>query len=150
MRSSAITAALAVVAMLEGCVIHTRASTTVIAADAAVPVSLSEAVRGSDGAVLLPRQLEVVGHYDQTFHAVNLVWGIVRLRPTTDISDSINEAVAAAHGEAVTQLSIVVDGCLGYLAWLWIVPVVPSCARYRIRGNIVRAIVPTAPAVSSR
>jgi hypothetical protein len=124
---------------LSGCVMHLHASTNIVAQDAAVPVSLSETVRDADGNLVLPDRQQVVGVYDETFHAYNIPWGIIPLHPTTDISDSVNEAVAAVHGDAITELTVVADQCWTRgLAFFWFLPIVPSCAAYEVRGRIIR------------
>jgi hypothetical protein len=144
-------AALALLASpaLGGCVMHLHASTNIVAPDAAVPVSLSETVRDADGNLVLPDRQQVVGAYDEAFHAYNIPWGIIPLHPTTDISDSVNQAVAAVQGDAVTQLTVVADQCWTRgLAFFWFLPIVPSCAAYRVHGQIVR-VGPPAPAASA-
>jgi len=138
---------------LSGCVMHMHASTNIVAPDAAVPVSLSETVRDADGNLVLPDRQQVVGAYDETFHAYNIPWGIIPLHPTTDISDSVNQAVAAVNGDAITQLTVVADQCWTRgLAFFWFLPIVPSCAAYQIHGRIVRVgqATPSASATVER
>ena len=135
---------------LWGCVMHLHASTNIVAPDAAVPVSLSETVRDADGNLVLPDRQQVVGVYDETFHAYNIPWGIIPLHPTTDISDSVNLAVASVNGDAITQLTVIADQCWTRgLAFFWFLPIVPSCAAYEVRGRIVR-VGQAAPAASAR
>jgi hypothetical protein len=135
---------------LSGCVMHMHASTNIVAPDAAVPVSLSETVRDADGNLVLPDRQQVVGVYDETFHAYNIPWGIIPLHPTTDISDSVNQAVAAVNGDAITQLTVVADQCWTRgLAFFWFLPIVPSCAAYQVHGRIVRVGAPAASAGAS-
>ncbi len=142
--------ALCATPVLSGCVMHMHASTNIVAPDAAVPVSLSETVRDADGNLVLPDRQQVVGAYDETFHAYNIPWGIIPLHPTTDISDSVNQAVAAVNGDAITQLTVVADQCWTRgLAFFWFLPIVPSCAAYEVRGRIIR-VAPAAPSASAK
>jgi hypothetical protein len=128
----------------QGCVLHLHARTNIVAGDATVPVSMSETVRDADGTLLFPDRLQLVGIYDDTFHAYNIPWGLIPLKPTTDISDSINHAVQRVHGDAVTELTIAASMCGAGWIFFWWVPVVPSCVRYRVHGHIVRVLPPTA------
>jgi hypothetical protein len=56
-----------------GCILHMHASTNIVAPDATIPVSLSETVRDADGNLVMPDRQQVVGTYEDTFHAYNLL-----------------------------------------------------------------------------
>jgi hypothetical protein len=133
---------------LSGCVMHMHANTNVIAPNAAVPVSLSETVRDVNGDIVAPDKQQLLGLYDETFHAYNMPWGAAAFTPTHDVSQSINKAVEAVHGDAVTELTVSVDQCWTFVfIYVWYLPFVPSCANYRVRGHIIRvpAIAPAPP-----
>ena len=115
------------------------ARTTVVAPSAEVPVSLSHAVRGADGALVAAEDREVVG----TFHDERTAWGMfysaVKLTPEKDISAELNAQVARAKGDAVVGLRMVTHGCAAnYFVILSALPMWPGCATVTIDGDIVR------------
>lgn len=115
------------------------ARTEIVAPHAAVPISLSHAVRAADGALVPAADREVVG----TFHDERMAWGLfysaVKLTPEKDISDEVNAQVARAGGDAVVMLRIEAHACAAsYFAVLNALPVWPGCTKVTIDGDIVR------------
>jgi hypothetical protein len=116
------------------------ARTTVIAEGSHYPVSLSRAIRDADGNLVPAERRTVVGTFRAKKTAWNLVWSAAKLTPTTDISDDVNEQVAAAHGDAIIHLVIVTTHCaLNYFAFpMGVLPFWPSCADIDVTGDIVK------------
>ncbi|HSQ64656.1 MAG TPA: hypothetical protein VLM85_15640 [Polyangiaceae bacterium] len=128
------------------------ARTTVVASHAVYPVSLSRAVRDVDGSLLPADRRKVVGTFHASHTAWNILWATTKLTPTIDISEEVNAQIAAAHGDAIVQLTIVTTHCaLDYLFFPFgILPMFPSCADIDVHGDIVRvepaSSAPSAPA----
>ena len=116
------------------------ARTTVVARHAQYPVSLSRGLRDRDGTLVPSERRHVVG----TFHASHTAWNIfyaaAELTPTLDISDEVNQQIAAAHGDAIVRLTIVTTHCaMNYFFFpMGLLPFWPSCANVDVHGDIVR------------
>src|SRR5262245_45286350 len=130
-------AAAAMAALLSGCA---GARTTVVANRAQYPVSLSRAVRDADGNLVPPERRKVVGAFGDQRTAWNLFWSTAKLTPESDISDAVNEQIAAVHGDAIIHLTITSKHCtLNYFAFpMGILPFWPTCADLDIRGDIIK------------
>ena len=108
-------------------------------------VSLSGGLRESSGKLIPPEQLEVVGTYKKTGYGWGLVWSWVSLN-SINISKSVNEQVEKAGGNAVTNLSVSVQG--GFLNFFPILNWLPIWPGYNIvdfSGNIVKIKAPPPP-----
>jgi hypothetical protein len=116
------------------------ARTSVIAPSANVPVSMSRAVRDDQGVIVSSQRRKVVGTYHEERTAWNILWAAIKLTPTTDISEGINQQVAAAKGDAVTHLTVVSNHCpLNYFLFPFgIIPFWPSCASLEMKGDIIQ------------
>ena len=81
----------------------------VVADGAKYPVSMSSAVRGPDGKVLTPDQLETKSSFATDYMTCRMLWTLIPLKPLggdEDISDAINEQLKAAGGEAIVNLTV--------------------------------------------
>lgn len=134
---------LAACALLTGCY---GAGTHVVAPTSTVPVSMSRAVRRADGSIVRLGEREVIGqvHIERTVWSE--VYGAVNLDDNTDISNQINEQVAAVGGDAVVNLTISGQPCgWGYVFILNWLPFWPGCANLDIDGEIIRVLPRAAP-----
>jgi hypothetical protein len=140
-----IAAALVSAACVTGCA---GARTTVVAPAATVPVSMSRAVRDDQGQLVTADRRKVVGQFHESRTAWNILWSVVPLTPTTDISESVNEQVSAVKGDAVVYLTIVSNHCaLNYLLIPFgILPFWPGCATIDVTGDIVQVSAASPPA----
>jgi hypothetical protein len=120
--------------------------TSIVAPNAKVPVSLSRAVLDGSGAIVPAERRVVVGSYHHETRAYALVWSLARLHPKTDVSRSINDQVAAAHGDAIVHLAVAVRHCPwnDALFPFGILPVWPGCADVDVTGQIIRVLPETA------
>lgn len=129
-------AALLLVSVGTGCA---GARTTVVADTAQYPVSLSRAVRDADGTIVAPRRTKTVGKL--TFETT--VWGMlytaVKLNPRTDISEAVNEQMAAVHGDAVVNLHVKTGHCATeFFPGLNLIPIWPGCSKVWVEGDIIQ------------
>jgi hypothetical protein len=101
---------------------------------------MSRGVRDDQGRLVTADRRTVVGQFHESRTAWSLLWSLVPLTPKTDISDSVNEQVAAAKGDAVVHLTIASNHCpLNYLLFPFgILPFWPGCASVDITGDIVQ------------
>jgi hypothetical protein len=108
-------------------------------------VSLSGGLRESSGNLIPSDRLEVVGTYKQTAFGWGLIWSWVSLN-SINISKSVNEQVEKAGGNAITNLSVSVQG--GFLNFFPIFNWLPIWPGYNIvdfTGNIVKIKEPPPP-----
>jgi hypothetical protein len=126
----------ALVSTVVGCA---GARTEVVAPTANVPVSFSRSVRDQSGEIVGEERRQVVGHFESRHNAWGMFYSIAKLDPFTDISNEINEQVAAAHGDAVIHLSIRSKPCatdfVPVFNWL---PFWPGCTKVVVEGDIIR------------
>lgn len=128
--------------LLSGCA---GARNMVKADQAKYDVSLSGGLRESSGKLIPSEQLEVVGTYKQTAFGWGLVWSWVSLN-SINLSKSINDQVEKAGGNAITNLSVNVQG--GFLNFFPIFNWLPIWPGYNIvdfTGNIVKIKAEVAP-----
>lgn len=116
-----------------------------------MPVSLSRGVRDSDGTLVPEERRLVVGHFEEHRTAWGMFYSLASLTPESDISDAINEQVAAAHGDAVIHLSIRSKPCVAnfipIVNWL---PFWPGCSKVVFEGDIIRVLPPLEGKASAR
>ena len=122
--------------LMTGCA---GARTQVIAETSKYPVSLSGAVRDTDGRVVSDDGLE----HAATFHAESTAWGMlysaIPLTPTTDISKAVNQELGRTGGDAVVNLKIMSTQCAAdFVPILNAIPFWPGCAKIVVEGDIVR------------
>jgi len=108
----------------------------VVADEAAVPVSMSEGVRGPDGRLLDAAEIEKVGDFKYDYLAWTMLWNEIPLTGDEDISDELNEQVKAAGGEAVINLTVTSDSS----KWngFTLLGILPGCNSTTITGDIIR------------
>lgn len=109
----------------------------IVAQSATVPVSLSEGVRGPEGDLVPAANQEKVGEFNYDFLAWNMLWDMVPLTGTRDISDEINGQVKAVGGEAIVNLQVTSENCNTWNA-MTIVSIFPGCTKAIIKGDIIR------------
>ena len=122
-----------------------------IRADSArYPVSLSSGVRGADGKLVDPQALQKTGEFHTDYTACRMLWTLVPIKSAhRDISDDVNQQVAAAHGEAIVNLSVQSAATVWNI--ITFLGVLPDCGKVDITGDIVArqtlsaAVVPTNP-----
>ena len=119
-----------------GARVHVRAD------KADYPISMSEGLRGEDGALLTESQKQSVGGFELDYKAWSALWTLVPISNNDrDISPELNAQIAKAGGDAITGLEITTGHC----GWNFftIVGLFPDCANVYIKGNIVK--VPGGP-----
>jgi hypothetical protein len=101
------------------------------------PISLSDGLRGADGALLAPGQKKTVGALEVKWSAWSMLWTLVPLSGgDRDISNEVNEQVKKAGGDAVVGMDVIVSQCgWNYMTFLGILP---GCNHMAIRGDIVK------------
>jgi hypothetical protein len=104
-----------------------------------MPVSMSATVLDERGEILLPEDREVVGQVLVETKAWGIMWAAIPLTPKRDVSQAINDQVAAANGEAVVNLRVTGQQCGVNHAWiLSTVPLWPGCSKIFVQGDIIR------------
>ena len=104
-------------------------------------ISMSPMVRDDSGYLHDRHTLEKVGtlHPDRT--RMGFFYSLGTIFPHYDISDEVNQQVAAAGGEAVVGLAVSVgEGCeaLNFAPFFNILPIWPGCVPVIVTGDIVR------------
>ncbi len=146
-RSSTLAAMIGVVALSTGCA---GARTTVAADSAAYPISLSRAVRDSDGRIASSEHTLKVGALHHEATAWGLLYSAIRLTPRTDISEAVNAQVRAAGGNAVVRVRVSAAHCASdFFFLLTTIPVWPGCAKLVVTGDIVKVTSEAASASPS-
>jgi hypothetical protein len=135
-RLGAFAVAGALLAASTGCA---GARTSVVADEAAYPISLSRAVRDQDGSIVASEHLTKVGSLHQDTKAWGMFYSAVKLTPRTDISRVVNAQVAALGGDAVVNLRVSGNHCVSnFFVVLTLLPFFPGCARVEVDGDIVK------------
>jgi|GEM_PF-1901571 len=133
MKNAFATASLAV--LLTGC---SGARSHVIADEARYPISLSDGVRDADGKLLPDERKQVVGSFTHSYKAWGWLWRVFSFTGDHDISEDVNEQVAAAGGDAIVNLSVKSELCLWNMFTL--VGLLPDCSNVSVRGHIIKAM----------
>jgi hypothetical protein len=118
---------------------------TMVKADGAkYDVSLSRAIRDSSGVVIPSERLEEVGIYHKRAHGWGILWSCLPLN-SIDLSNSVNDQVEKAGGNAIINLSVKVreNFVNSYINWVtfWVFtmfPVYPYCSVVDFTGKIVK------------
>jgi hypothetical protein len=118
----------------------------VVARSATVPISISDGLRGPDGALLADGQKTVVGEFEYQYRAWGMLFRIISFTGDKDISEEINRQVAAAGGDAVNNLEVSSGNCLWNMFTL--VGLLPDCANVAIHGDIIK-VTGTKPMAAS-
>jgi hypothetical protein len=115
------------------------ARTTLEAPDAQYPVSLTRGIRGADGELVPVERREVVGKFRDTRTAWAILYSGVNITPTKDLSEAINEQIAARGGDAIVHLRVGSADCaLNWFAILNLLPIWPGCTNIYVEGDIIR------------
>ena len=125
------------------------ARTTIVADDARFPVSLSEGMRAPDGHLLEAAEMEVVGQFEHKRTIWGLLYSVIPLTPTTDISREVDAQVQSAGGQAVVRLKTEAQHCaLNHFIVFSFLPIWPGCSYVTVSGDIIRykPLAPPAPA----
>ena len=135
------TAILAVALALAAC---SGTRSYVVASASKYPISLSDGLRGPDGALLRPEQKHVVGEFSYNYKTWGMFWTMIAIVATTlltdytdkDISAEINQQVKDAGGDGVTNLTVWAGACTWNV--FTVVGVLPDCGNVEITGEIVK------------
>lgn len=140
-------AAMMVAVAAAGCA---GARTSVEAPGAKYPISMSRGVRDADGTLVPAERRKIVGRFETHRKAWGLVYALVPLTPSKDLSDDLNAQVAAAHGDAVIDLAVSSAPCGLNFAFLFdLLPIWPGCANLDITGDIIQVLPAVAPAAAT-
>jgi hypothetical protein len=112
------------------------ASSNVVAPDAKYPLSLSDGLRDENGRLLEDNELEVVGAFEADYTAWGMWWNIISFTGDADISDEVNEQVAAAKGEGIVNLAV--RSKTNVWNGMTLIGLLPDAAAVKVRGHIVR------------
>jgi hypothetical protein len=123
------------------------ARTTLVAPDSRYPVSLTRGVRDGDGQLVPAARRQVVGKFAANLTAWGLFYSAANLTPTSDVSQAINEQVAATRGDAIVNLHVATADCaLDWFVPLNLLPIWPGCTIVQLEGDIVRVVPANASA----
>ncbi len=124
--------------LLQGACAGAGANVRVSLDQAQYPVSMSSWVPGPDGIPLGPDDLKEVDQVNLRGTGRALVWGFLPLGDV-NLSEELNQAVADAHGEAVTNLTLTIRSSLWNIPWplIWC-PFHPGAVNVELHGDIVR------------
>ncbi|AKV01593.1 hypothetical protein AKJ09_08256 [Labilithrix luteola] len=140
-------AVLALVAFGTGCA---GARTTVVADTAQYPISLSRAVRDADGTLVASGRATPVARLEFETTVWGLLYSSVKLNPRTDISEAVNEQMAAVNGDAVVNVHVKTGRCATeFFPFLNLLPIWPGCTKVRVEGDIIKVQRDSAPAVGA-
>lgn len=120
---------------LAGC---SGAQFDVVAPRAQMPISMTAIVPDKDGTPLrIGRGLDAVGTYRYETTRFALFYGLTG--STLDLSDSVNQQVAAERGQAITGVRFTIEHCvINYFFPLTLLPFWPGCESVLVEGDIVR------------
>jgi hypothetical protein len=108
------------------------------------PISLSERLRGPDGALIRDSEKRNVGTFELHYSAWSALWTLIPLsNRTRDISSAVNDQVGKAGGDAIVGLDVGTGQC-GWNYWT-ILGILPGCNNVVIRGHIVKLSVSARP-----
>ena len=127
------TAILAVALALAAC---SGTRSYVVASASKYPISLSDGLRGPDGALLRPEQKHVVGEFSYNYKTWGMFWTMIAFTGDKDISAEINQQVKDAGGDGVTNLTVWAGACTWNV--FTVVGVLPDCGNVEITGEIVK------------
>jgi hypothetical protein len=129
------------VALIWGVAGCAGARATVTAEHARYPISASHQVRDDAGNVHGRATLQTVGRLQASSTKFGLLYSLVTVPSSYDISDEVNSQVEAAGGEAVILLDVsVTGGCdvLNGFPVLNVLPIWPGCVPITVEGDIVK------------
>jgi hypothetical protein len=117
------------------------ACNTIKADGAKFDVSLSRAIRDSSGTIIPSERLEEVGTYHKEANGWAIFWSALPLN-SIDISNSINDQVEKAGGNAIINLSVTARNSFlnSFLKWppFSMFPICPGYSVVNFTGKIVK------------
>jgi hypothetical protein len=123
--------------LMAGCA---GANVNILANNARFPISMSPVVRDQSGVLLDGQSLARVGEFEASSTKFAILYSMSSTG-TFDISEAVNQQVAAAGGEAIVNFKIRADdGCtlMNTFPILNILPFWPGCIPVTVTGDIVR------------
>lgn len=103
------------------------------------PVSSSSYLYGPDEQVLDQTQLTSLTSFEVRQRLWGIFWSFIPLSGTEDISAAINQRIAEAGGEGVTNLSVQVENCgMNYVPFVNWLPIYPACTLVTVTGNVIK------------
>ncbi|MET0287571.1 MAG: hypothetical protein ABW352_23995 [Polyangiales bacterium] len=107
------------------------------------PVSSSSYLYAPDDRPVTHGELQQVGSISTQTRVWSLFWSAIPLTPTRELSGPLNEQIASAGGEGVTDLNVRSQNCgtnyIPFISWL---PFYPGCALVTISGSVVKLPAP--------
>ena len=108
------------------------------------PVSSSSFLYGPDEQLVAAGQLTTLTSFTLEKRIWGILWSFVPLSGAEDVSDEINERIAEAGGEGVTNLSVQVENCgMNYVPIINWLPIYPGCTLVHVTGVVVKLAEPT-------
>jgi hypothetical protein len=102
-------------------------------------ISMSDGIRGPDGKILPENQVQSIGEFEASTKKWTMLWRIIPLGTRTfDISDDVNEQVAKAGGNAITNLEVKATHCVWNAFTL--IGILPDCGNVSVTGTVVRVL----------
>lgn len=142
MRLAPIAAVALLAAGCAGASSHVRADT------ARYPISLSGVVRDTNGDLAGGPQLQRVGAFSDSYTSWAMFWTLIPLwNRTRDVSEAVNQRVAAAGGDAVVNFTTVARPCISNV--LTFIGLLPGCTDVEVSADIVRLVRPEAGGAAS-
>jgi hypothetical protein len=127
------------------------ATASVTADGARYPISMSPVVRDQSGLLLERQHIVKVGEFHASSAKVAVLYSLLPTREF-DISEDVNQQVAASGGEAIVNFTVEAsDGCavLNSFFLLNALPIWPGCVPVTVTGDIVKRAHLPGPAATS-
>ena len=142
-RMALLGAALLPISLVLGC---GGGQLAVTAPRAEYPISFSRGVRDASGELVPESRRQVVGHFKWSRTKWTMFWKTVDLDSDADVSDAVNQQIAAVKGDAIVHFSVEPQVCLSTaLLVQLIVGFIPSCSFTELTGDIIRVLPAPAP-----
>jgi hypothetical protein len=129
------------------------ARTKITATTAEYPVSMSRGVRDQNGEIVGADRRQTVGKFQYKTKTWSTFYTLLPITPRRNLSKAVNAQVKQANGEAIINLTTVVQSCRfpNYIFIFNILPIWPSCANIEVFGDIIKVAPaqPTSAPVSS-
>jgi hypothetical protein len=122
------------------------ARTKITATQAAYPVSMSRGVRDQNGEIVGNDRRQTVGKFEYKTKTWSTFYTLAPITPRRNISKAVNAQVKQANGEAIINLTTVVQSCRvpNYIFIFNLLPIWPSCAKIEVFGDIIK-VAPAQP-----
>ena len=114
----------------------------IVVGEAPCPVSLSPALRTSQGEVRGERYLEFVGTFHHKHTSAHMLWAIIPLSRTKhDLSAELRQQVDKAGGDAVVNLKVKSYYNFWNTCWTMLsAGIIPTWSKVEVTGDIVRIL----------